>query len=66
MTEVLVKIPDSQLPFFIALLERLQFVEVESINGQPLSKKDFLDQFEAAIADSELEARLDAVNDNEI
>ncbi len=42
MTEVLVKIPDNQLPFFIDLLERLQFAEIDKIDNQTFSKKEFL------------------------
>lgn len=54
MTEVLVKIPDHQLPFFIALLERLQFAEVEKVNGQQISKEVFLHQFEEAVREVKL------------
>ena len=48
MSELLLKLPEDQLPFFLALLERLKFVEVERIDGQRLSKEQFLDDLEAA------------------
>jgi len=54
MTEVLVKIPDNQLPFFIDLLERLQFAEIEKINNQKYSKKEFMLQFEEAVTEAKL------------
>ncbi len=54
MTEVLVKIPDSQLPFFLDLLELLQFAEIEEINSQKFSKKEFLNQFSEALNEAKL------------
>ncbi len=52
MTEVLVKIPDNQLPFFIDLLERLQFAEIEKINDQKFLKREFLNQFSEALSEA--------------
>lgn len=52
MTEVLVKIPDNQLPFFIELLERLQFAEIEKIDNQEFLKKEFLFQFDEAVKEA--------------
>ena len=54
MTKLIVKLPEHQVPFFMALLERLQFVEVEQINEKKQSKEQFLKDFD----DSLLEAKL--------
>ncbi|MBK8425258.1 MAG: hypothetical protein IPL27_04415 [Lewinellaceae bacterium] len=54
MSELLVKLPEDQLPFFLALLERLQFVEIEQINGQKISKEQFLQEFEKSLRDAKL------------
>jgi hypothetical protein len=54
MTEILVKIPDHQVSFFIALLQRLQFAEVEHVNGQKISKEIFLSQFEESVREANL------------
>ena len=54
MSELLVKLPEDQLPFFLALLERLQFVEIEQINGQKISKEKFLQEFEQSLQDAKL------------
>ena len=52
MSELLLKLPEEQLPFFLELLERLHFVEIEFVNGKKLSKKQFLDDFEASIEEA--------------
>ena len=49
MSELILKLPEEQLPFFLALLERLHFVEIEQINGQKRSKEQFLKEFEASL-----------------
>ncbi len=54
MTELLIKLPEHQLPFFVALLERLQFVEIAQINGQQRSKEEFLRDFEASLQEAKL------------
>lgn len=54
MTELLVKLPEHQVPFFVALLERLQFVEITQINGQQRSKEEFLREFEASLQEAKL------------
>lgn len=52
MTELTVKVPENQVSFFVALLERLQFVEIAHINGQ--SKEDFLRDFESSLQEAQL------------
>lgn len=54
MTELLVKLPENQVPFFMALLERLQFVEVEKVNGRRLSKEQFLRGFDDSLQEAKL------------
>jgi hypothetical protein len=54
MSELLIKLPDEQMPFFLALLERLNFVEVEQINGKSLTKTEFLVSFEESLMEAKL------------
>jgi hypothetical protein len=54
MTELIVKLPEHQVPFFMALLERLQFVEVEKINGEKRSKEQFLKDFDESLQEAKL------------
>ena len=54
MTELIIKLPEHQVPFFMALLERLQFVEVEKINGEKQSKEQFLKDFDDALQEAKL------------
>ncbi|MFN0034482.1 MAG: hypothetical protein ACKVUS_05395 [Saprospiraceae bacterium] len=53
MTELLIKLPEHQVPFFMALLKRLQFVKVEKIDGEKISKEQFLSDFEGALNDAQ-------------
>jgi hypothetical protein len=54
MSELLVKLPDEQMPFFLALLERLNFVTVEQINGKSLTKTEYLEGFEESLLEAKL------------
>ncbi len=54
MSELLLKLPEDQLPFFLALLERLNFVEIEQLNGQKISKKQFLEDFEGSLREAKM------------
>ena len=54
MSELMIKLPEQQLPFFLALLERLSFVEIEQINGRRQSKEAFLEGFESSLAEAKL------------
>lgn len=54
MTELIIKLPEHQVPFFMALLERLQFVEVQKINGEKRSKEQFLKDFDESLLEAKL------------
>lgn len=54
MSELMIKLPEQQLPFFLALLERLSFVEVEQINGRRQTKEAFLEGFENSLIEAKL------------
>jgi hypothetical protein len=42
------------MQFFLALLERFDFVKIEQINGRKLSKTEFLENFEESLNEAKL------------
>lgn len=49
-----IKLPESQLPFFLDLVERLDFLEVEKINGQKRSKEELFASLRKSLREVEL------------
>jgi len=49
-----IKLPENQLPFFLDLLDRLNFVEVEKINGRKQSKEELFASLQKSLREVEL------------
>jgi hypothetical protein len=49
-----IKLPENQLPFFLDLLDRLNFVEIEKINGRKRSKEELFASLKKSLQEVEL------------
>lgn len=49
-----IKLPENQLSFFLQLIERLQFIEVERVNGQKRSKEELLASLRQSLLEVEM------------
>lgn len=49
-----IKLPEHQLSFFLQLIERLQFIEVERVNGQKRSKEELFASLRQSLLEIEM------------
>lgn len=49
-----IKLPENQLSFFLQLVERLQFIEVERVDGQKRSKAELLASLHQSLLEVEM------------
>jgi hypothetical protein len=62
MTELLINLPDEEMPFFMSLLERLDFVKVKQVEVKKTSKtkvrtpeqQEFIDDLKVSLQEVEL------------
>jgi hypothetical protein len=62
MTELLINLPDEEMPFFMSLLERLDFVKVKQVEVKKASKtkvrtpeqQEFIDDLKVSLQEVEL------------
>jgi hypothetical protein len=62
MTELLINLPDEEMPFFMSLLERLDFVKIKQVEVKKTSKtkvrtpeqQEFIDDLKVSLQEVEL------------